>query len=87
MSGLTPLIELASQRSLDLFFRVGQGYVTRTFRTGGRHEAGGWGLDPVGVQARAEARIVCTMPPPPPEARLNAWPVGPQAARPSGLRR
>ncbi|MBE0694047.1 MAG: hypothetical protein IH590_13200, partial [Aquamicrobium sp.] len=55
MNALTPLIELASQRSLDLFFRVGQGYVARAGHEPG-FRPGGHGLSPLGVQARAEAR-------------------------------
>lgn len=55
--GLAPLIELASHRSLDLFFRVSQGYVGRSAQEYGfRH-----GVTPLGVQARAEARIVSTL--------------------------
>ncbi len=73
MSTLTPLIELATQKSLDLFFRVGQGYVARTGREGGPLQ-GSFGLSPLGVQSRAETRIVCAMPHPKPEARMHAWP-------------
>ncbi|MEO3385228.1 hypothetical protein [Mesorhizobium sp. CAU 1741] len=83
MASLTPLIELATQKSLDLFFRVGQGYVTRTGREAGQRQPG-FGLSPFGVQARAEARIICTLPHPSPEARLYAWPGGPQAPRMTG---
>ena len=73
MTLLTPLIELATQRSLDLFFRAGQGYVARESHGAGQP---GFGLTPLGVQARAETRIICTMPHPSPEARLHAWPGG-----------
>lgn len=83
---LTPLIELATQKNLDLFFRVGQGYVTRSVRDGGQRQAG-WGASPLGVQSRAEARILCTLAPPLPEARLYAWPGGPQRQRPVALTR
>ena len=31
---LAPLIELATQKNLDLFFRVGRGYLTRAMRGG-----------------------------------------------------
>ncbi len=79
--GLTPLIELASHRSLDLFFRVGQGYVARAAREPGLRQ-GGHGVSPLGVQARAEARIVSTLGPVPCERRLNAWPVGGGTSRP-----
>ncbi len=75
--GLTPLIELASHKSLDLFFRVGQGYVARAandtaFRQGGP----GFGASPFGIQSRAEARIVSTLGPLPHDGRLYAWPSG-----------
>lgn len=89
MSALTPLIELASHRSLDLFFRVGQGYVARS----GREQSfgqGGHGLSPLGVQARAEARIVSTLGSLPHDGRLHAWPSGGasrrQPALPAALR-
>lgn len=75
MTHLTPLIELATQRSLDLFFRAGQGYVARQTHGAGGRQAG-FGLSPLGVQARAETRIICTMPHPSPDARLHAWPDG-----------
>ncbi|TYR30516.1 hypothetical protein FY036_17530 [Mesorhizobium microcysteis] len=81
---LTPLIELATQKNLDLFFRVGQGYVTRSMRDGGQRAAS-FGASPIGVQSRAEARILCTLSPPLPEAKLYAWPGGPQRARQAGL--
>ncbi len=74
---LAPLIELAAQKNLDLFFRVGRGYLTRAMR-GGIQNQQGWGASPLGVQSRAEARIVCTLAPPLPEARLYAWPGGAQ---------
>lgn len=74
---LAPLIELATQKNLDLFFRVGRGYLTRAMRENAQRQQG-WGASPLGVQARAEARIVCTLAPPLPEARLYAWPGGPQ---------
>ncbi|MBX9462335.1 MAG: hypothetical protein KL840_05125 [Aquamicrobium sp.] len=74
---LAPLIELATQKNLDLFFRVGRGYLTRAMR-GGMQNQQGWGASPLGVQSRAEARIVCTLAPPLPEARLYAWPGGAQ---------
>lgn len=80
MASLTPLIELATQKSLDLFFRVGQGYVARTSREAGS----GFGLSPIGVHSRAEARIICTLPHPSPEARLYAWPGGAQGMRMAG---
>ena len=74
MHGLTPLIELASHRSLDLFFRVGQGYVARAAREGARQA--GHGLSPLGIQSQAEARIVSALGPVPREGRLYAWPCG-----------
>lgn len=62
MDALSPLIELASRRSLDLFFRAGQGYVARSAPAAGlRH--GGHGLSPLGIQSRAEVRISCTLGP------------------------
>lgn len=61
MNALTPLIELASHKSLDLFFRVGQGYVACAGRGAGL-QAAGRGLTPLGVQSRAAARIVCMLP-------------------------
>lgn len=82
MNALTPLIELASQRSLDLFFRVGQGYVARAGHEPG-FRPGGHGLSPLGVQARAEARIVSTLGPLPLDRRLNAWPCGGGSRRPA----
>ena len=60
MNRLTPLIELASQKSLDLFFRVGQGYLAQSVREAAQRHAD-HGLSPFGVQARAEARIVCAL--------------------------
>ena len=81
MNALTPLIELASNRSLDLFFRVGQGYVARAAHEAGFRQ-GGHGVSPLGVQTRAEARIVSTLGPVPCERRLNAWPVGGGTSRP-----
>lgn len=60
MNGLTPLIELASRRNLDLFFRAGQGYLAQSLGVPGQMQAG-YGLSPLGVQARAEARIVCAV--------------------------
>ncbi len=83
MASLTPLIELATQKSLDLFFRVGQGYVARTSRDAGQRQSG-FGLSPIGVHSRAEARIICTLPHPSPDARLYAWPGGAQGARMAG---
>lgn len=74
-NALRPLIELASHHSLDLFFRVGQGYVARTAQEPGMRQ-GGQGVSPLGVQARAEASIVSTLGPVPCERRLNAWPCG-----------
>lgn len=83
MSTLTPLIELATQKSLDLFFRVGQGYVARTGHDGGQMQRGP-GLSPLGVQSKAETRIVCALPHPKPESRLHAWPSSaPPRQRPS----
>jgi len=61
MSRLTPLIELASQRSLDLFFRMGQGYLTQSVRQHAQ-SAGEFGLNPIGIKARAEARLVSMLP-------------------------
>ena len=77
MQSLAPLIELASQRNLDLFFRVGQGYVARMSRDAGQ-AAPGHGLSPLGIQSRAVARIVDILPLPPRESLVNAWPGGPQ---------
>lgn len=57
MTTLTPLIELANQKSLDLFFRAGQGYLARSVREFGQTHPGR-GLSPLGVQARAQQRIV-----------------------------
>ena len=82
MNGLTPLIELASHRSLDLFFRVGQGYVARSAREGGTRQAA-HGLSPLGIQSQAEARIVGVLAPMPREGRLYAWPGGGQRPRAS----
>lgn len=72
MTSLTPLIELATQKSLDLFFRVGQGYLARADAAGQRQA--GFGLSPYGVQSQAELRIVAALPHPSPEQRLYAWP-------------
>ena len=79
--GLTPLIELASTKSLDLFFRVGQGYVARTGHDGA-FRGQGFGVSPFGLQSRAEARIVSTLGPLPHQGPLHAWPSGGKAARP-----
>jgi len=68
--GLSPLIELATQKSLDLLFRAGQGYVACL--SGGRTQ----GLNPLGVQARAEELIVGALVHSPREGRLYAWPGG-----------
>jgi len=77
MRELTPLIELASHKSLDLFFRVGQGYVARAAADPGLRQGGrGAGLTPFGIQSRAEARIVSTLGPLPHDGRLHAWPTG-----------
>lgn len=62
MSQLTPLIELASQRSLDLFFRMGQGYLAQSVRQLAQHNPAAFGLNPIGVKARAEARLVAILP-------------------------
>ncbi|MEO4000425.1 hypothetical protein [Mesorhizobium sp. CAU 1732] len=75
MNGLTPLIDLATQRSLDLFFRVGQGYLARSDRDAAQKQPG-WGLSPIGVQSRAEARIVVTLGHKPRDGVLHAWPGG-----------
>lgn len=72
---LSPLIELATQKSLDLLFRAGQGYVACL--RGGRTQ----GLNPLGVQARAEELIVGTLVHSPREGRLYAWPGGASAVR------
>lgn len=74
--GLTPLIELANHKSLDLFFRVGQGYVARTANDAAFRQGGNFGASPFGIQSRAEARIVSTLGPLPHDGRLHAWPVG-----------
>ena len=79
MTTLSPLIELATQKSLDLFFRLGRGYVARTQETA--QLAMGFGLAPVGTQIRAEARIVATLGHIPRELPLNAWPVPGPAPR------
>lgn len=81
MTALTPLIELATQRSLDLFFRVGQGYVARSAREGGLQPAVR-GLSPLGVQSRAEALIVRALGHEPRGGPLHAWPVGERRPRP-----
>lgn len=60
MNALKPLIDLASQKSLDLFFRASQGYLAHSVREFGQRHAS-HGLSPLGVQARAQARIVCTL--------------------------
>lgn len=72
MSGLSSLIELATQKRLELFFRSGQGYVA-CLRGGS-----GTGLNPLGVQSRAEELIVGALVHSPREGRLYAWPGGPQ---------
>lgn len=75
MRELTPLIELATTKSLDLFFRVGQGYVARATQEAGFYQGGhAAGVSPFGIQSRAEARIVSTLGPLPHEGRLYAWP-------------
>ena len=75
MNGLTPLIELATQKSLDLFFRAGQGYLARSAQEFGQRH-GSHGLSPLGVQARAEMRIVCTLDHVPGAAQPYARPGG-----------
>ena len=60
---LTPLIDLAAHRSLDLFFRVGQGYVARAGHGAGGRGGNGFGVSPFGLQSRAEARILSTLGP------------------------
>jgi hypothetical protein len=77
MTSLKPLIDLASQKNLDLFFRLGRGYVTRTMGDLGQRQAG-FGLSPYGVQSRAEIRIAMSLPHPKPEQRMSAWPEGPR---------
>ncbi len=87
MHGLTPLIELATSKSLDLFFRVGQGYVARTTLDAGlRHSGHAVGLSPFGIQSRAEARIVSALGPLPHDGRLNAWPVASPLSAPGARR-
>lgn len=81
MHGLTPLIELANHKSLDLFFRVGQGYVARATHEAGFRQGGHAGLSPFGIQSRAEARIVSTLGPLPHDGRLHAWPSGGRTPR------
>ncbi|WP_047143992.1 hypothetical protein [Aquamicrobium sp. LC103] len=61
-NSLAPLVDLASSRSLDLFFRVGQGYVARADP---RHGGAARSLSPHGVQSRAAERILCLMTPAP----------------------
>jgi hypothetical protein len=73
LTTLTPLVELATQKSLDLFFRLGRGYVARTARETAQLAAG-FGLTPLGVQARAEVRIVAVLGHPAPDQQLYAWP-------------
>jgi hypothetical protein len=73
MSTLTPLIELAHQRSLDLFFRAGQGYMAGSVREFGQKDMG-HGLSPLGVQIRAKERIVCALREIPPAAQPYARP-------------
>lgn len=90
MNALMPLIELASNRSLDLFFRVGQGYVARSsqeagFRHGGN--GGGRAASPLGIQSRAAAHIVATLGPLPQDRRLNAWPVARSSSTSGGRHR
>lgn len=80
MSNLKPLIDLASQKNLDLFFRLGRGYVTRAMGDPNQR-APGHGLSPYGVQASAEIRIVMSLPHPKPDQRLYAWPEGPRPSR------
>lgn len=72
MTALTPLVELATQKSLDLFFRLGRGYVARAGR--GTAQATGFGISPHGVQAQAQIRIVAALGHPAPGRQLNAWP-------------
>jgi hypothetical protein len=80
MSNLKPLIDLASQKNLDLFFRLGRGYVTRAVGDPSQRAAG-HGLSPYGVQTNAEIRIVMSLPHPRPEQRMSAWPEGPRPSR------
>ena len=82
MNTLAPLIELASNKSLDLFFRVGQGYVAHTGHDGA-FRGQGFGVSPFGLQSRAEARIVSTLGPLPHDGPLHAWPTGSKAIRPA----
>ena len=86
MSRLTPLIELASQKSLDLFFRAGRGYLAHSVREFGQRHAG-HGLSPLGVQARAETRIICTLPQVPAGNQPYAWPGGVTRRQPAALAR
>ena len=80
MTTLTPLIELATQKNLDLFFRVGRGYVARVGQEA-MVRVQGTGLAPEGLLARAEARIVATLGHIPRDRLLNAWPVPGPAVR------
>lgn len=80
MTTLNPLIELATQKSLDLFFRVGRGYVAQATREMAQPTAG-YGLSPVGIQNRAEARIVATLGHIPRDGQLHAWPDNTARAR------
>ncbi|WP_144705822.1 hypothetical protein [Aminobacter sp. J44] len=73
MNALTPLIELAHQKSLDLFFRAGQGYLAGSPHQHGQ-QASGWGLSPVGVHSKARERIVCAVREMPPSAQVYARP-------------
>lgn len=73
MNGLTPLIELATQKSLDLFFRAGQGYMACSARQSGQVTTG-TGLSPLGVQTRARERIVSTLREVPAASQLYARP-------------
>lgn len=57
MKPLSPLIELATHKSLDLFFRTGQGYVARSAGVAAPGQRG-QGLSPLGIQSRAQTRIV-----------------------------
>lgn len=78
MTGLSSLIELATQKRLELFFRSGQGYVACL------RGAPAAGLNPLGIQARAEELIVGALVHSPREGRLYAWPGGPQATHRPG---
>lgn len=73
MTALTPLIELAHQRSLDVFFRAGRGFMATSVRDHGSASQGR-GLSPLGVQVSAKERIVAVLREVPPALQPYARP-------------